>query len=81
MEGFGPTSPLLTACRWLPTSGLAGSDLEHDVAIDAQLRFTGGVVFLVKTKFWVNWPKHHAASMPLSVGHYDRLWWVGYTMG
>jgi hypothetical protein len=55
--------------------------LEHDVAIDAQLRFTGGVVFLVKTKFWVNWPKHHAASMPLSVGHYDRLWWVGYTMG
>lgn len=67
MVGFGPTPPLVTNARWLPTCAMAGSDLEHDVGVDANLRFKGGFSFVVTTRFWVNWPRPKSASMPMQV--------------
>ena len=67
MVGFGPTPPLVTNARWLPTCAMAGSDLEHDVGVDAKLRFKGGFSFVVTTRFWVNWPRPKSASMPMQV--------------
>jgi hypothetical protein len=65
--GFGPSPPLVTNARWLPTSAMAGSDLEHDVGVDAKLRFKGGFSFVVTTRFWVNWPRPKSASLPMQV--------------
>jgi hypothetical protein len=67
VNGFGPTPPLLTAARWLPTSAMENADLEYDLAMNAKFRFRGALSFTVETKFWINWPRERYASIPLQV--------------
>lgn len=51
VDGFGPSPPLLAACKWVPTAAMKPQgDLSHDVAFDAALRYDGAFAFHVNTR-------------------------------
>jgi len=80
---FGSTPPILTNVKWSPvtssecneteppqkTKNYLGSldDPEFDVACTGDLSFKSGITFTLSTKFWINWPREHYASIPLTV--------------
>ena len=65
--GYGCSPPLITGARWLPSSAMAGADLEYDIGVDAKLHYKGGFAFIVTTRFCINWPRPKSASLPMQV--------------
>eukprot|EP01035_Chromulina_nebulosa_P018863 gene18863-24648_t len=79
---FGSTPPILTNVKWSPvtsgdfnvtepthkTKNYLGclDDPEFDVACSGDLSFKSGITFTLSTKFWINWPREHYSSIPLT---------------
>lgn len=64
---FDERPPLFSNIRWLPITCPADGDPLYDVVCSANMSFESSVRFTVSTTVWINWPRDHYASLPISL--------------
>jgi len=65
---FSSAAPILKNVRWVPTCALGPSaDMNYDVAVDAEVIYSGCMAFTVSTRAWMNWPRDKYASIPITI--------------
>lgn len=65
---FAEDPPLLTNIQWVPIAAPEDGDPYFDVVCTADLAFESpNMSFAVSTTVWINWPREHFASVPITL--------------
>jgi hypothetical protein len=64
---FSEQPPLLSNIQWMPITDESQGNPFYDVVCTADMVFESKLQFSVSTVVWINWPREHFASVPLSL--------------